>query len=66
MAAAATQQVKSAERIATVPLFTEVLATEARACETLGHLLWDIREIQESSNNHHRFLLRTELKRKNL
>lgn len=60
MAAAATQQGKSAGGITTASLLMEVLATEPGTRETLGHLFWDIREKQESSNNHHRLLLRTE------
>lgn len=63
VAIAATQQDKSAGGITTASLLMEVLAIEARTCETLGHLFWDIREKQESSNDHHSLLLRTEFKK---
>lgn len=57
----ATQQGKPAGGVTTEPLLMEALATEARICETLGYLFWDIREKQESSKSHHRLLLRIEL-----
>lgn len=63
VAIAATQQGKSAGGITRASLLMEVLATEARPCDTLGHLFGDIRKNQESSNNHHRLQLRTELKK---